>query len=432
MIGALPLGGTLVLLGYLARRVEGTWVAPAPFWALLWGIYLICCAIIFPTLDALTTGALYILCASGAVALGSLAGYRTRADEAVLTPSALRALFPGLPLMVAVAVAAAIVNLTLLFGRFGFGLGDILSPSAVVQVVVGARSENYAGTSEITLVEWIDIVLVYLGGIAGGALYRLGATTLDAVLGLAGLIAASVVLGMMGSRMGALYGGAFWVAAYLAVASATAPSLRQLERSALAGGLASAGLGVLGISILVMVVRYAANFDAVGWRVVLADAFGFGGAFGIWLDDRGLVASELAAGARSLTRLVGVLGIREAPLPTIAVDFTSSNIYTVLRDVIEDFGTVGSLVVLGLVGWVGRRAFERARAGSLPAIALLLGVVVFTLTSFAVGVFFYTATTLALTCAVFYLLWVADRRTKPVLPPSLPGLGHRDVTGDYS
>lgn len=409
---ALPLGMALLAFGLVIRRSEGNWISPAPFWTLLWASYLILCALMFPSLNSLATGGLYIVAGSVAFAAGSLLGYRDRTEIARLTPAELRARLPGLPLMVVIALAGTVLNLSILFGRFGYSLSDLFSLPAVIAVVIGARSQNYAGMSEITRVEWGCIVLVYIGALAAGALFRLRASRAEAVLGLLGLFAASIVLGMSGSRMGALYGGAFWVAAYLTTACATAPTLRSLERSALAGSLATAGLGVLGVSILVMVIRYATNFNAVGWRVLFADAFGFGGAFGIWLDDRGFVAADLTAGARSLTRLVGIVGLREAALPTIPVDFTASNIYTLLRDLIEDFGTPGSLLVLVLVGWVVRRSFERSRQGSLAAMALLVAGFVFILTSFAVGVFFYTATTLALFVAMAYLVWAAQRDLK--------------------
>lgn len=412
MNAALVISLVLLLCGYAMRRTEGSWVAPAPFWILLWSSYLFCAALVFPNLDALTTAALYIVAASAAFSLGSFIGYRELGQSTPLTPGSLRDALPGLPGMVLIAIAASLLNLSMLFSRFGAGVSGIFDSQTVLRVIISARSQNYAGAGEITRIEWLCLLLVYIGAFAGGALFRLRARRSDAVLGIAGLLAASLVLGMIGSRMGALYGGAFWVAAYLATATASAPTLRQLERGALAGAVVTGGLGILGVSILVMAVRYATNFAAVGWRVVLADAFGFVGAFGIWLDERGLVGTGLTAGARSLTRLVQVAGIREAPLSTIAVDFTASNIYTILRDLIEDFGTFGSLVVLAAVGWIGRRAFEWARRGSLIAVAVLLAIGVFTLTSFAVGVFFYTATTLALAGALGYLAWAADRRRR--------------------
>lgn len=412
---ALLLAVAILVVSFLARRVEGSWVAPAPLFALAWGAYLLLAALAFDGFAPLATGGLYVFLAAVAMCAGSLLAMRGASDTAALPAGELRGALPGLATLVIVALLAGIVDLQIVFHRFGYALTDITSKQALVAVAVGARSQAYAGASEMGVVEWVCFLLLYLGGIGGGLLYRLAERRSEKALALAGLLAGPIVLGLYGSRMGALFGGAFWVGAYLAAAATVAPSLRALDRRALTGGAITAGVGVVGMSILVMVVRYATNFEAVGWRNVLADPFGFGGAFGIWMDQRGVVGTGLTAGARSLTKLVGPLGIGEAPLPAIPVSFTSSNIYTVLRDLIEDFGTAGSLVVLALLGYASRRAFEAARGGNLHGLPVLFGVYTFILTSFAVGIFFYSATMIAFAAAVGYFVWAAWRRARATM-----------------
>ncbi len=429
MTAMVPLALVLGLVAYLGRRTEGVWVSPGPLFAALWSVYLLVAALVFPALDQLPTAILYTFAAGLVMCAGSVVALRAPVAEAARDARALRRALPGLEVMAALTLVAAVVDLQILFHRFGYSLSEVLSYQAVVAVTIGARSQAYAKASEMGLAEWVCYLVLYTGAIAGGLLFRLAADRKDRVFAVVALVAGPLVLGLYGSRMGALFGGAFWVAAYLAAAVATAPSLRTLDRRAMTGGAVAALIGILGLSVLVQVVRYASNFAAVGWRNVLADAFGFGGALGIWMDERGVVGSGLAAGARSLTKLVAPFGISEPPIAAIPVSFTSSNIFTLLRDLIEDFGTAGSLVVLALLGWLGRRAFERARQGGLWHLPILFGIYVFVFTSFAVGIFFYTATLAAFVLAVGYLGWAAWRAgparapevvADPVVPEAIP------------
>ncbi|HET8623229.1 MAG TPA: hypothetical protein VFM14_06680 [Gemmatimonadales bacterium] len=125
-------------------------------------------------------------------------------------------------------------------------------------------------------------------------------------------------------------------------------------------------------------------------------------AFAIWFDQEGFRATDLDLGARTFRRIVEVVGITQPIAPAIEVGFTSSNIYTVFRDLIEDFGSVGAMLFVFVYGMVALLTFRRVTGGDLRAIPLLALVFAFAFTSFAIPMFLYTITTGAAVLLVLY------------------------------
>jgi oligosaccharide repeat unit polymerase len=213
--------------------------------------------------------------------------------------------------------------------------------------------------------------------------------------------------------MGILYAGSFWLATYL-VASA----LRSGRQASLSAGLllriAAAGVVImLGLSGLAQALRYTANVQYLDWFRIFADPFGFLAAFGIWYDDHGFQLSGFYYGARTFRRVVELIGISQPLAPAIQVGFTSSNIYTVFRDLIEDFGHIGALLFLFTYGYIGYVAFSRVVAGRLKYVPLAGLVFAFALTSFAISIFLYTVTSLAVFIFAIYFAvarvrWIAN------------------------
>jgi hypothetical protein len=206
--------------------------------------------------------------------------------------------------------------------------------------------------------------------------------------------------------MGVLYGGAFWLAAYLTTHVALTDPREGISVKFLVRLGFSAVFILVGLSTLAQVVRYAATQE-LDWYRMVADPFSFVPAFGIWFDRDGMKFTGLLYGGRLFRRIFEFMGHYYEIQPAIEVGFTSSNIYTVFRDLIEDFNPVGSTFVLALFGFGGRLAFAATIRGSMRAVPWLLFVYAFAITSFASGMLSYTTVTLAI---ILFIL------TFPLLP----------------
>jgi len=399
-------------VGILARLTERSWVSPAALFALVWGGVALPAAVAFADVPGLTVALVWIFVATSTVLLGTLgARYATPwGDSTRLDRDTVREQFPGLRQIVLVTAIAGVGEIILMFGRQGFSFSNALSFTVIAQVTAANRADYLTSVIDQGLLERFLLLFMYSGTLFGGMLFRLARSRREAVLSCVPLALVLIVFALYASRMGALYGGSFWIAAYLATTILVGTWQDVLGwRFLFRIGLVALVLGFT-IPVLTMVWRYSFGWRALDWRMMLGDGFSFVAAFGLWFKDHVAQGSDFLWGGRALRRLVAPLGIHHPLALEIEVGFTSSNVFTVLRDLIEDFGTVGSLLVLFMYGFVGRLAFTRTAGGRLQTIGILALVYAFALTSVAFSIFSYTVTSFAMIGFIVYCL----------VAPSLP------------
>lgn len=404
---------TMLFFGVMSRITERSWTAPAVFFTLMWALYVLTSTYFFVDLEQMLSGVVWIAFACGFVVAGTLVAHLhpSRAGgAAVRIPK--RPRFPFLRSIAIVAVIVALSQIAFMFARQGFSLRAVLSYTAMAQLSALNRGQFTYGDQQQTVAEQIGFLCMYFGALTGGLLFSVAANQRERILAVLNLLLPATVLSLYGSRMGVLYGGGFWVSSYVA-ARVLEGGIRSDARFFLRVGALATTL-LVGVQVLVQVVRYSTNRDPVPIIRMIADPFGFLAAFCSWFNDAGWQFSGFTTGARAFRRLVALVGISAAPLPEISVGFTTSNIYTVFRDLIEDFGTVGAWVVLFAYGYVARVVYVRARNGDVRFVGVLSLVFAFALTSFSVSVFFYTATMLAAIAFAFYCIgcgWARRAKT---------------------
>lgn len=388
-LGLLPFG-----IGILSRVTERSWVAPSTFWAFIWGAVSLPAAVVFPDTPGIDAALLWIFLACLMVWLGALAAHPFTAWGGEPRPqlSAIRTQLPGLRLAVLISIAAGVGELLLQFSRQGFSLRSILSYAALAQISAANRSDYLGGEIQQGLAERIAFLCLYAGTLFGGSLFRLSRGRWERILCVLPLLLLLITFGLYGSRMGVLYGGSFWVGAYLAT-SILVGNWRDIIgwQFLVRVGLIAGGLG-FGVSVGTMVWRYSLYYDTLNWQKMLGDGVSFVAAFGIWFKDHQVQVSDFLWGGRLLRKLVAPLGIDIPIALEINVGFTSSNIFTILRDLIEDFGTVGALLFLFLYGMAGRTIFSRLTRGQVRSLGALTLVYAFALTGIAFSIFSYTVT----------------------------------------
>jgi oligosaccharide repeat unit polymerase len=423
-LGVLPFA-----IGVLARITERSWVAPATLFALIWGAVALPAGLVFPDLPGIRLALVWVLLCTVVVWGGSLAargaspwGQRTR----VSVETARRQL-PGLKLLCLGSMAAGFLEIAYLFARQNFSLGMVLSYAALAQVTAANRSDYLSGEVQQALGERLAFLALYCGTLVGGTLFRLRRSRWEGAIGLSPLLLILLVFGLYGSRMGALFGGSFWIGAYLA-ATILVGNWQDLVawRFVVRVGSAVAVIG-FGSSILTMVWRYSLGGRALNWQTMLGDGLAFVGAFGLWFKDHIGQATGFLWGGRLLRKLVAPLGLDYPIALAIDVGFTSSNVFTVLRDLVEDFGAVGALVFLAGYGIVARRLFVRVARGSTRGLGGLTLVFAFALTSVAFSIFSYTVTAVAMLWFITYCLVAPNlgRAWRPVarrLRPPMAGV----------
>ena len=173
--------------------------------------------------------------------------------------------------------------------------------------------------------------------------------------------------------------------------------------------MAMATVVILGLSVLVMITRYYATADrSRPLYLLIADPFGFLAAFSQWFTVEGWRVSDFFAGHRTFERLFALFGSQLERAHTVDVGFTTSNIFTMFRGMIEDFGTLGALAgcfLGGVVGGVSHRQVIQGKQGAVPILIVVYATI---LVSLSYSIFFYTTVTLAIALlfACFILVWL--------------------------
>jgi oligosaccharide repeat unit polymerase len=404
------------LIALLGRVQDRSWTSPSSIFALIWAAYIPTLLFFVPDAQPYIKGMLWILVSVVAVALGSaIAGmvFPRLVTKSVIASPVTASIVAKLTI---IGIIVGLMDAGWLFVARGVALQDILSFKALMLVSAANRGEAYAGELETPVFERVAFTMIYLGTLYGGVLFRLTRRRSEKVLAVVALLVLILINTLHGSRFGSIYGGAFWLSAYLAATVALSDPVRStgsafLLRFALAGVVI-----VFVFSMLTMTVRYNVFADVadnpaarVGWAYMLSDPFGFVAAFGIWFNDAGLHDSAPMYGARVFRRIAGLWGKSYPLYDAIDVGFNTSNVYTIFRELIDDFTWWGSLEMLLFYGFAARFIFWRttlriSRVG-LPLLAIAY---IFAFTGVASSAFAYTTITAAL------ILFVASF---VVLPP---------------
>ena len=415
----------MLSFGVAARITERSWTAPAVFFSLLWAFYVLSGTYFVVNAEVMVAGTLWITLACAAVYLGTLVAHLDPGRSPTPRHRAGNALhFPFLRSMAIAGILVGLAQLIFMFARQGFSLGSVLSYAALGQLAAMNRGEFIYGDQQATVAEQIGLLCLYFAAIVGGFLFKIAANRRERALGALNLALPAIVPSMYGSRMGLLYGGSYWVASYIAA--------RVLQRGGDGDGKFLVRVGalavtlLLGLQVLVQILRYSTQRDPVPLIRMVGDPFGFLAAFVEWFDRGGWQFSHFTVGARTFRRLVEFVGITVPRLPAVGTGFGSSNIYTVLRDLIEDFGTVGGLIVLFAFGYCARRVHVHVRAGDARYAGLLALIFAFALTTLSVSIFFYTAPMLAVLAFAVYCLVFARTRSGEAPQPSVE-LGTRSA-----
>jgi oligosaccharide repeat unit polymerase len=396
-----------VVLALLARRVEGSWIAPATIWPVAWGGYAAGTLVLVEQTPQLTPALLWILlnCAVFLLAAVSSRALRRSSSSPVAADAASQR-FPALGAITLVLSAAGFLALFGATRAAGFAPADVLSFPSLARIAVASRATFEFGGQQQGLVARLLLVLAYTGAPFGGLYFRVSHGTAKKALALAPLVALIFIGFVSGSRMGVLFGGSFWLAAYVSASLLAASGNGRVATRLFFRVGAIALVLIAGGSVAVQFVRYFAGSERTVSRIV-AEPFGFLAAFGQWFDANGMRGSGLTAGFYTFERLGRMLGADFPAVAAIDVGFTSSNTHTVFRGLIEDFGTAGSLVVVGAAGFVASVAYRRVVTGHSTWVAALTLAYAFLFTSMALSPFAYMGPAIAGAAFVVYVMFAA-------------------------
>lgn len=424
MLSLLVVLAGFALLSVVSWRLERSWIAPSTVWPIAWGLYAVAAIPYMADLPHYVPGLLWILLNCAVFLMGSVLslGFVFSRERWSGEPNDR---FPYLFAIVSFLALAGLASLAIAVRSLGFSVVDLLSFQGLAKMAALSRAVFYFGDVQQAGLARVLVVLAYTGPLFGGLYFAVARRRMQRVIGLVPLFAITLVGTVYGSRMGVLFGGSFWVAAFMAgrlLGTADRPGART-RLFFLVGGLSFALLAVL--STVIQFIRYFLGSQKTA-ELILADQFGFLAAWATWFRESGGAESGLAAGFYSFERIGRMLGFDRPAFPAIDVGFTTSNVYTVFRTLIQDYGTFGSLIVVLAAGFVGSLAYRAVIAGRPAWLATLTLVYAFMFAGMAVSVFSYTGPTVGAAFFIAYIVVVGRprcvaHRTLSVLRPIAGG-----------
>lgn len=227
---------------------------------------------------------------------------------------------------------------------------------------------RYAELIGLSLRMQLLLTFVYLGPLLAGCLYGISTSKWDKRLAIASLMPALAVSMVHTARAVVLYAAILWVAGYLAyrVCSGTDRLIKVNLRTIMMGFAACVAVVLFfstwqllrgGLEVNIHNVR-AMSGRFTGYF------FGHAPAFSIWFDDNFADIDYPTFGARTFGGLFSLLGFgkREMGVYTEFISISpqgdSTNVYTIFRGLIEDFGIAGALILAFMMGTLSGRAYR--------------------------------------------------------------------------
>lgn len=361
----------MALIAVAFRMLQPRWLSPAPMFAIYWLVLSALPIYLLPGVQVTATALVYIVFAVVAFGLGSVSGTTAPAQYEPTTTNEPPILHRPrlLRTFVLLGTIAGVLATAFVLRTQGLNLGSIMTLGGLLDTGNMLSTARYAGEGSGPVV---PLLLAFAYSASLAAPYTLldrtrrrwrRLTSLGPFLGV--LIYSAVTT----ERLGMLLGAVMTLSGFLGARLLRDGEMPKLTgRTLLGAGLSAAAVG--GLFAAIAFVR-AGRIDPTIVPVIREKlsiyAFGYLPAFSEWLAVHRVEPGPMGWGTASLAGMEFITGQqRDATRSyderaTIDVYGSTTNIYTGFRSLLMDFGEVGTLLVLGLVGFLVGRAYLAAK-----------------------------------------------------------------------
>lgn len=284
----------------------------------------------------------------------------------------------------------------------GFSLTNLLNFSSLLEINNNLSLNRYEGDPKMTrnVISQITGVFSYLGPLLGGFILPFTSSKKHKLLCYFSLSPQLFGGLTQGAKMGMITAVFVFLSGYLSSCFIINKKITIKWKSLLYG--ISFFLLFIGVLILSMMFRIG-RFDIDTFYIVIGKfisyALGHLPAFDIWFDRQPLLSTDLTCGGKFFMGITNYLGIveRKSGIYDEFVDISlygdQTNVYTIFRILIEDFGIIGTLIFFLLLGYFAQRMYINVRTLRRYKSSLTFIVAFYFLTSwsFVTSVFVYTS-----------------------------------------
>jgi oligosaccharide repeat unit polymerase len=401
------LGGMLAFLWYQYTHAEVLPV-PACFWTSVAIAIIIFPLIFFPWAQMSVLALFWIAICAVSLFGGTKAAawVRQRRQNTIVSP---RDCYPGLARLIVVLSLIGVISLFIQFHMLGYGPAQVLFTKKLITIQPELKGWLKNAPSFVAVLS----ACFYAAAMLGGFYYAARLNTYWRFLAFVPFIPAVATAFFVTTKLSFLFPLSFWFGAYFAaMVYYHRPFTRQGTKRVLYVMVCS-----IALFLLLVVLRYTSSDPAGGkiyggwdgfWIYVLSCVGGHITAFSLWFNDYLANASgQLGWGKYTFAGIFNYLGYgaRVAP-PEIAVidlpahlisqgSINSTTVYTIFRQIILDFGLVGSVLFFAATGFIAQWAYDMVKNGHILWITILTPFYCYTLWMFNTSIFNYNSIILA-------------------------------------
>lgn len=397
---------------YLLRMHSGLF-NPIRLMVLFWLIQLFVVSLFGDFFILHYTGFYFILALLFCFEIGGIAGNR------LALPSSYESVLGVCPekrilILLVILILLAFVHPLITVLKYGFSISTLLNATALLEMNNAVSVDRYSGHSSTSLLTQILLVFTYVAPLYAGYVYRLGGTKIKRISVIAIIPGVFVAL-TQAVKMAFITSSFLWVSGYMACSLLYGLydnlSLRKVFRITLFVVLA---LGILFVSMMFRTGHFDMRTAELISHKFITYAFGHLPAFDNWFSLYDLHSGQYTYGGKTFYGISNFLGIIDRK-QGVFTDFciidtihSKTNIYTVFRLLIEDFGIIGTCVYITIIGALSAYIFRMVKLQVCPHLSVtLLTSIFFSISwSFVTSVFAYTSYLL-----MFFLFYILVKIT---------------------
>jgi oligosaccharide repeat unit polymerase len=323
------------------------------------------------------------------------------------------------PLLI-VLLIGAMVNPLYSIILHGFSLRALLDMREVLEMNKGISEDRYAGAEAHDLVNQFFLIFSYAAPVIGGLCYRL-VGKLNKVLCIITLIPCTFIALTQSLKMGMIASFILFFGSYI-VSSYTYHLPIRIKGKV----ILNLALVIIGF-LLTLFISMVFRTGEVSQKTILeisekfvSYAIGHMHNVDVWYTS--YIPTDLTWGSHTFLGISNLLGIEER-VQGIYPEYMNvgkngfygiSNTFTIFRPLVEDFGEVGTMVVMFIMGAIGNMSLKALTAGRLVILnqVILIALFAYIMWSFSASFYAYT-TYLAMFSFVFILFHLIQTMEQP-------------------
>ena len=313
------------------------------------------------------------------------------------------------PLLI-ILLVGAMVNPLYSIILHGFSLRALLDMREVLEMNKGISEDRYAGAEAHDVVNQFFLIFSYAAPVIGGLCFRLVGKW-NKVLCILTLIPCTFIALTQSLKMGMIASFILFFAAYIVCSYTYGLPIRMKGKIILRFALVIASfLGTLFISMVFRTGEVTEKTILEISEKFVSYAVGHMHNIDMWYTS--YQPTDLTWGSRTFLGISNILGIEER-VQGIYPEFLNvgkngffgiSNTYTIFRPLVEDFGEVGAMVAMFVMGVIGNMSLKAVIAHRATIFNQVLLVALFAYLMWSFSASFYAYTTYLAMFVVAYIL----------------------------